>query len=447
LVDQFFRNVHIKNPIFDERSMRQVVDLTTVNGLDWSPQSCLSLFICAVGAVATPFEPGNYYLARDHPTNSQAFSYFLAAEKRLGPLIASYDITAAQCLFLAGVFMMYVFEPVRAWRFFLQALAHCQQMKLHSPVAQRRHHEWTAEEVESDPQAEFGSSHQVLYWSIWKSERDMRRYLDMPDFGTGDGHISSLYPMFLPTPPPPRTYGDESLPLGESPEQGHYDDQSEQTAWYFYLAEISLRRLNTRLEAELKTLQQRHAASTKDFLAAAAAIVPLYEAQIHNWIDSLPSNLSFAEPMEQDDACRFSLRGIMVGTRERLYWPFVMAFLSGHGRYAAQPTSSQAYVEPAQKGLDLQQLKLAINRPGFRYRHQGTFSMVHACARSALVLIAASLQEDHALEMPVGWQRDVKDVVEMLEFWTREAPVFERSRDILQVASIWAIGDSETQTV
>ncbi|KAM0431471.1 hypothetical protein ACHAPT_005449 [Fusarium lateritium] len=367
LADNFFRYVHIKNPIFDERATREIVDSTTLNGIDWSPQSCLALLICALGAIATPFGPSDTTSA----AHAKALSYFRAAERRLGVLFASYDLIAPQCLFLAGVFMMCNFEVVKAWRFFIQALAQCQQLKLHPPRAQQQEDAYEFDSLQRVP----------VYWSAWKSERELRRFLHMADFAASD-HKPGLYPSFFPTPPLPRNDGGLSGDYGQV--SGH-DDEREQMAWYFYLAEISLRRLSARIEAEMEALYETHASSREAFLKAVASVVPLHETQVQAWVASLPACLSFLAPVEQDEVCRFVLRGLAIGLMERLYWPFLSAYLDGF--------TNSAWLAPyaglAQKGLDHQQLKLVVNRPGFRHRHHGTDLVSKLTIKEKVKLLAA----------------------------------------------------------
>lgn len=215
------------------------------------------------------------------------------------------------------------------------------------------------------------------------------------------------------------------------------DLEREQTAWYFYLAEISLRRLGARLGAEMEELHKAHNSSRCTFLEAAALVVPCQEAQVHELIASLRTGLSFSAPAEEDDTCRFVLRGLASALLERIYWPFLSAYLDGT---TSGPDLAwlAPYVTLAQKGLDHHLLKLAVNKPGFRYRHHGTYAMVQSCSRSALVFIAASSQSRSTmpgavqfLTMPAGWEHSVQDVISLLEFWGQETRVFHGIYSVL----------------
>lgn len=164
LLDRFFLYIHCKNPILDETSTRRLVGNAFLNGIDWSPASCLAMVICALGSVATPF--GNSHEVKP---GSQAYQdsqvFFHAAQKRIGIMLMSSDLVGAQCLFLSGVYMMMVFQPIYAWRYFSQALAACQ----HFPFLTRAQYmsggsESSLDSMEMDRQ---DTQEQAVYWSAW----------------------------------------------------------------------------------------------------------------------------------------------------------------------------------------------------------------------------------------------------------------------------------------
>ncbi|WYZ36819.1 hypothetical protein EsH8_II_000325 [Colletotrichum jinshuiense] len=261
ILDSFFGYVHVKNPILDETVTRKMVLNTVMNGIDWSPESCLSLLICALGSLATPFGPSHETMPGS-AAHSNAQAFFQAAQKRLGILLSSDDIIAAQCLFLSGVYMMCVIQPVKAWKYFVQALASCQQFSFLTPEAQQRYHS-NLESGNETHNYSIDTLQQAVYWSSWKSEREMRGDLYLPDFSLSDQELA-FYPPFFPTPPPPRA----EVEAATDPRLAR-----ERTSWYFYLAEISLRRLASRISAEMVGLQNEHP-TRQAYLAAMAAAVP-----------------------------------------------------------------------------------------------------------------------------------------------------------------------------
>lgn len=422
LLDDFFAYVHVKNPVFDERATRRVIRSTLVNGIDWSSESCVSLLVCALGSIAKPFGPDYEPVLPGTEAYASAMAFFQAAQKRLGLLLCSDEtLVAAQCFFLSGVFMMCTFQETKAWRYFMQALAHCQQLRFLSPKSQRQYH--ASIHNDDGESHDFDSLHQAIYWSAWKSEREMRGHLTLPDFSPHD-HGSGLYPNFFPTPPNPQS------------QDGH--DGSDRS-WYFYLAEISLRRLAARISDDIEAMQMKHP-DRRAYLEAAAASVPSFEAQLSEWIDFLPPFLSFREPAEQDDVCRFVLRGHAINLYELIYWPFLSAHLDAE---RLDPISLEPFTHLAHTAISHHAMRLEVNERGYRHRHHGLAPMLRSCSRSATILVAAwkhiSLASHSGnnggsksgLSMPSGWQDLVRTFLGALDYWGTEFQKLDRARQVL----------------
>ncbi|KAL7961107.1 hypothetical protein V8C34DRAFT_320341 [Trichoderma compactum] len=396
LLDNFFLHIHCKNPILDEVLARRMVLNAFLDGIDWSPASCLALIICALGCIATPFGPsGETKLGTQTYNDSQIF--FQAAQKRIGILLVRSDIVGAQCLFLSGIYLMMVFQPVYAWRFFSQALAACQ----HFPFLARAQNLNTS--LDAMEMGRQDTQEQAVYWSAWKSERELRQELDLPDFDILHSG-STLYPPFFPAPP---------VAPAESPDGPDTETQRARAAWLFYLAEISLRRLTSRLSREALDLRQRYASDSM-LLDMLLDMMPEYEAQIREWSDSLPADLSIHTPVEEDGICRSVLRGRMINLFEQIYWPFVMASISAH---TARRPVKPAVAEFAKRGLETHMHQVHVNKPGFHHRHHGSMFMIRACTRSALVLLAAAKA---GCAMPTDWEDSVYKTVGMLAYWEDE---------------------------
>ncbi|KAH7144210.1 hypothetical protein B0J13DRAFT_502141 [Dactylonectria estremocensis] len=412
LLDNFFLHVHCKNPIFEETSTRRIVTSTLLDGIDWSPNSCLSLMICALGSIATPLGP-SLETKPDTTAYTEAQSYFDAAQRRIGSLLCKPDIIGAQCLFLSGVYMICTYQPHPAWRFFSQALAACQTL----PFLQRAHRAGISTPELSDefltlPADE--TQEQAVYWSAWKSEREMRQELALPDFNMPHS-TSVLYPPFFPTPPQPL----ESMKTPNSDRQ--------RASWLFYLAEISLRRLSSRVCNAILELH-RNASSNTRFLDGLALLIPEYEAQAQQWSANLPPELSIQTSPEADNVCVYVLRGHFVNFFETIYWPFVMAHLEG--LESGSPISALGQ-DIAKKGLQMHVRRISVNEPGFLHRHHGTWGMIRGCVRSAVVLLGAGLL---GCEMPHGWQEATFQTVQLLGLWEDEIPELTARKAFLQQA-------------
>ncbi|KAH7041610.1 uncharacterized protein B0I36DRAFT_392727 [Microdochium trichocladiopsis] len=400
LLDNFFNYVHVKNPILDEVSTRRMVLGKAVEGLgfDWSPESCLALLICALGSLATPFGPSPDTMPGT-AAYAHAQAYFQAAQKRMGLLFVAEDIIAPQCFFLAGVFMMCNFQSTKAWRYFVQALVGCQEFKFLTNAPGR------PDQLDETP-------HQAIYWSAWKSEREVRGDVRRPDFLVSD-HDTRLYPSFFPTPPAPRADA-VRMPLMEA------DQTREQISWYFYLAEISLRRLTARVSAEMVAMMETHA-SRHMFLESMAAALSSYEAQANEWQASLPPCLSLEAPPEQDDVCRFVLRGHLINLYETLYWPFLAVFLDEEG-LGLQTGALNAFSEQAQRGLENHMARLLVNKAGYHHRHHGTDPLLRSCSRTALTLLAMSRTQG------ARGGGGLSQALHLLAFWSPETDRYSEVR-------------------
>jgi hypothetical protein len=400
LLDSFFIHIHGCNPILDETIARRMVKRTVLNGIDWSPESCLTLLICALGCLATPFGSINDKKPEtDEYLDSQVL--FEAAQKRIGSLLVKNDLLAAQCLFLSGVYMMHIFQPIHGWRFFLQSSAICQTLP---SISQARLLASTPASPPTSPVASNGETReQAVYWSAWKSERELRGDLSLPDFETYD-RGSILYPPFFPTPP---------IPNEDVLNQTESETLRAREAWLYYLADISLRRLTSRVCNAMLNLQQT-ASSNTEFLAKLLDAVPDYEAQVRQWRDGLPEELSLPSSSDSDRINQYFLRGKMINFFEIIYWPFVVGCLS---RLITSAPMPPGIYDMATRGLDTLLTQIRINERGFEYRHHGCFFMIRSCTRSALVLIAAAKA---GAKMPVDWKAYVAKVTKMQSYWEDE---------------------------
>ncbi len=205
-----------------------------------------------------------------------AESWFGASQKRIGTLLCrGGGVLEAQCFFYSGVYLMHTFRPFAAWGLFVQAVACCQTFECFSTETRE-----LSQPVQSNTDDEAGwLSEESMYWTCFKSElyvmslslhpeivstkltsylsRELRLELSLPGCCSGD----LSYPKFLPSPP------FESL-------------QEQEQAWFFYLAEISLRRVACQILA--KILQYRNG---KYFwkLADLAQWIPTFESQTQQW--------------------------------------------------------------------------------------------------------------------------------------------------------------------
>jgi hypothetical protein len=149
--------------------------------------------------------------------------------------------------------------------------------------------------------------------------------------------------------------------------------------------------------------------------------------------------MSLEAPPDEDEICRFVLRGHLINVYEMLYWPFVDWAINN-----LPPHDDHSLLANfASKGLQKHVDRIKTNRPGFQHRHHGTFGMIVSCTRSALSLLAAG--HAHAMattnsvevpyQMPTGWQNAVLEIIQLNAAWEHEAP--DLSRMVLILNGLW----------
>jgi hypothetical protein len=136
----------------------------------------------------------------------------------------------------------------------------------------------------------------------------MRNLVRVTDFPIPD---RMMYPSFYPTPPPPPPTSKDGSGLDARMMQ-------RQTAgWFFYLSEISMRRLSTRITKDLLSLQP---GSSETSIVALVRQVREWEAEIEQWIANLNEAMSLAGDPADDDVCKWVLRGQVL---KLIYWKFL----------------------------------------------------------------------------------------------------------------------------
>lgn len=66
--------------------------------------------------------------ARRSPSFHLGQKYFEAAQMRLGVVLRTHGVLEVQCFFYSGVYLMAIFQPIKAWRCFVQTAAMAETM-------------------------------------------------------------------------------------------------------------------------------------------------------------------------------------------------------------------------------------------------------------------------------------------------------------------------------
>ncbi|RVX74863.1 hypothetical protein B0A52_01140 [Exophiala mesophila] len=399
LVESFMNNVFIYNPVLEEAKVQRYMRDARFNGIGWDAQSCLLLLIYAHGSVVRAFDSTHQPDAtsfRTSPQFKQAQSYFTAAQKRMGLLLCRTGVLEAQCFFLAGVYLMATLRPLEAWKMFVQALACCQAF-------------YTSKSSPRGDQEGEQRLRESIYWTCFKSELELRLELNVSETSVWD----LTYPAFFPSPP-------EGL------------RSQREIVWYFYLAEIALRRLGNRI------LNHNYDSKTSSSLSSMAEIVLGFEQQAADWIRSLPQSLhldapSIGEESELHHSLKFILKGHLLDCYEMMYWPFIVAAINPDNPERPNPLPKSTMEGLVRKALVVCVERVEKNEQGFYYRHHGTWLMLRSCSRSAFILLAAARTQKLTLMMPDRWRQAVEKVIEMLRFWRRESRDLEDRLQLIEL--------------
>ncbi|KAI1409253.1 vegetative cell wall protein gp1 [Hypoxylon sp. FL1857] len=369
LSKRFLAFVHVKNPILDLADFRTYVKDASENGLHWDGQSsCLSSpFQRDVMAEGTPDSNRSFSATSADPAT--ASSYYLAAKKRLGLLEPS--ILQVQCLFLCGVFEMYSLKPLRAWSYFNQASVSFRNLV------------WMQTQGSVGGMLETQRLEQRLYWSCMKSELELQTEIPLPSSG-----ITRFdYPDLFPSPPSeltspaPQLHDFGGLPPDIEPE--------EERSWFYYLAEISYRRVMNR------------------------AMVILRRNGEEGWIRDIEGTMKHCEDLDEHiKACREWIRRPMV-------------------YYLIHQPSNDPYV-PRARPLAEACLSLCVDlllQVDYRHRHHGSWFVARTSTTRALILLAAA--RSGSFTMPPQWKEAVTMARSILQYWSTEAPDLQRAAAVL----------------
>jgi hypothetical protein len=135
-----------------------------------------------------------------------------------------------------------------------------------------------------------------------EGELEIRSFVNAADFPLPD-HLT--YPSFFPSPPEPTDTA-----------QSHLDSRiitRQNVGWFFYLSEISMRRLSTRISQDLLSL---HASPAGDTNSVMSRRIRDWEKEIEQWVGSLDERVSLSGNPEDDDTCKWILRGQLLNLYE-----------------------------------------------------------------------------------------------------------------------------------
>ena len=371
LANRYIDGVHIKNPILDLSELSHSVTHVAENGLDWSTKTCVVALVCAIGTLAQRYQlqdqsspsqitPGAPQPNIDPEYDSRlSLRFWSVAAKRLAMAIGGNDVEAVQCLCLAGIYHMYQIRPLQAWQYF--------QLAGTAWVTRRLTHKHNDEHLAPGS----FTLMQSLYFTIWKSECELRIELDLPG---GPLLNNAEFPDAFPSPPNP----DPSSPAHEVAEG--------ERIWYYYLAEIAVRHLINRI---IRATSADKWPPTPKEIRRLLRHADILESQVIEWQESLPILFQFELPtnstvdIHPDDLTQI-LRHRYITCRELITRSFVRICLETSPQDLDQRLRFRI-TQLASENVRMCLLKISQATSNL---HQGTWFGIRYLATSMLILSA-----------------------------------------------------------
>lgn len=409
LSKKFLAYVHVKNPILDLADFRAHVKEASENGLRWDSQSCLVLIACALACLSSPFQrdvaangtpDSNRSLSVTSVDQATASSYYLAAKKRLGLLEPS--ILQVQCLFLCGVFEMYSLKPLRAWTYFNQASVSFRNLV------------WMRTQRAVGDMLESQRLEQRLYWSCMKSELEIRSEIPLPSSGIARFD----YPDFFPSPPSElaspvaQSQSFDGLPPDIEPE--------EERSWFYYLSEISYRRMLSRAFITLR--RNGEEGWIRDIEQTIKQCEDLDE-QIKAWCSHIPPPINIDHWEMSNNELAFYVRNRLLSSREWIRRPMVY--------YLIHQPPDDPYADRVRPLADMC-LSLCVDlllQVDYHHRHHGSWFVARTATTRSFILLAAARSGNFS--MPPRWKEAVDVARNIVRHWSSEAPDLQRAAIVL----------------
>ncbi|KUL85005.1 hypothetical protein ZTR_07763 [Talaromyces verruculosus] len=268
LRDIYMSKIQIKNPIVDACELDEHLTKVLEKGFDWSASSCLVLLVLSLAAIWGDYPHNDRRTKVDcivsyeglkqteFVTNSvpehrmrESLGYFSMARERMSTAQLDDSLLGVACFCLFGMWYQYNIEPIPGWKMFRTASMLWEAYNL-------KHRDGTTERSKQEQSLE-----QRLYWTCLKSECEVRYELT-------------------------------NLPSSSS---GHEQSIEDSPSYYYYLAEISLRRLLNRARNAVVILNPDVDSATASILAETLCKL---NYQLEQWLEYLPPVLRFNRPLE-----------------------------------------------------------------------------------------------------------------------------------------------------
>ncbi|KAJ5637956.1 hypothetical protein N7490_007835 [Penicillium lividum] len=440
LVKLFIEEVHTKNPILDITQIQKDSMHVLDQGIGHDEESCFVLLYCALGSISCAFSQSALHSYIGDCTTALRYAnhshYFAAAQALFGSIWKSSRLRHAQGLFLAGVYLMYDLKPWQALETFRMASSSCYSHMMTLRVTRKAQFEKPG--VVTDLVSEFEPPVQRLYWSCLKSETELAH-----EYGLEQSILTHFSdPPLLPTPPNPLTADNIFISGYVTPSYTcTAPNNIEEKSWYYYLTEISLRKLEIQIHASFERLQDENwhlpiekmsslqKTHLQDFLQCIINGISEFETQLQScW-----ERLSLAMDINLDHVTIGCSDELAEYLRIKLFWikhdllrialTMVLYFESefvGSSLASAFPALAERLFGMANRGLVACVTVMQIGQN--THRNHGSWFGPRITVMCALEVVAVRKFGNPNLKVPGDFDDAARSLVEGLKWWKTGIP-------------------------
>ncbi|KAH7189993.1 hypothetical protein BKA60DRAFT_233052 [Fusarium oxysporum] len=416
LIERFVKYIHAKQPLVDLRVLYSQISVVEEEGLGWDAPTCLLLMACALGSICTPYDHSKLEEYSEASIDPEQYlrsrEYFDAGLKRLGFIMGHASIVGAQCFFLTAGYYVTTFKPLASWRCLNNASIMCKDVLTKSLGGSAM-----IQAALGNTKKKPDNAHRKLFWSCLKTEREVASELGL-EIANAQliqyENMSSLLPDLEPSWSSPSGIG------GSSDSSAAQHEQS----WMYYLTDISLRKLEIRIESFFATQQaeQRQPVNVdrESFYRDILNTLSDLDNQIMVHFVNLPDSITIEtdESGHSPDDLREYLRLRLIIIRHTLSRPALHFIL--HRDLDGLSMSLQAQAnELANRALRID--RYLVTHGLTTHRHPGTWLGIRYCACAALEIIATSKSGIPGLDCLPVWEPGMQKLKIALAYWGAES--------------------------
>ncbi|KAF2820060.1 hypothetical protein CC86DRAFT_471706 [Ophiobolus disseminans] len=387
LQQSFVENFLTWTPIFDQRACVSALDQAEKGAFSYSDAStCLAFMILALGALSEDRNEGTHNL-------TPGLEYFARGIQILERLsLRTGSLTTLQCRVLQASYFKFAIRPLQTWNSITQASRDCMHILSSKSMLRMSHGEQEA----------FNRA----FWACSTIIHEIEATIKMHPIGLR--HFHDLVP----------------LPQFEEEDSG----------FYFFLAQISLRKFLT------QTLE------VVGYLVGRVVFAPVVTGelckQVREWYDHLPHVVRF--PLDSTplfDSRKSFLRGQYIALHVVLGWPSVLELMKQGDSDATHQDQETLLVtrDQAQDCLRSSALFLSIADEQLMGRKMGTHFTLYATFATFATLIIAFQSPHLAFAEETRQEQHIRNGYEALRPWAHLPLIrrgLERARILMQRAGL-----------